>query len=360
MRPLTRLLPICIALCLITSTTLARLRPGFFLEYNTWQATDIILVKDDGDLRPRVKVVESWKGNLRPGDTIVVEGLLAAAAPKPKLDPDIAPFPDAVEGGYVVFFLAHHPGGVRLGEADGTWTGVVQGNEFLYTSAAFIREKVAHRFAAMGITNFEPDTLVSTKLSDAQFKAEVDSILKVQEDLRKAAAIASPEDRAKTLLPIAKTSYYNAQCEALRLLGKCGQPAVPMLRGLVISDSKHSKDDRFLVPISFEREIADALAAASGPNRNQELTAIVVEELAYWKKTAPTLKVGWWNELPSADEPRAHYGRLYSALKNLKGAYKAPPDDPVKQLRDLWASLPQLNDSTGLNQMIQACDEARR
>ena len=35
-------------------------------------------------------------------------------------------------------------------------------------------------------------------------------------------------------------------------------------------------------------------------------------------------------------------------------------DDPVKQLSDLWKSLPQLNDKGGLDQIIEACDALLR
>jgi hypothetical protein len=56
-------------------------RPSFVLDYSAWKATHIVLVEttdEDG----RFEVVESWKGDLKPGESITI--------------PEMRPGPNAV------------------------------------------------------------------------------------------------------------------------------------------------------------------------------------------------------------------------------------------------------------------------
>ena len=80
---------------------------------------------------------------------------------------------------------------------------------------------------------------------------------------------------------------------------------------------------------------------------------MVESELAFWKKTAPGLKPGWWNNMQDKRVGllRQRYGfvlQIFYALKRLKspGCEKA-----VAEFRDYWRSLPQLEDKNGLERV---------
>lgn len=91
------------------------------------------------------------------------------------------------------------------------------------------------------------------------------------------------------------------------------------------------------------------------------MTALLKEELAFWRKEAPTLEVGWWNGLkPQAkrEQYQNRYGILGPALRTVTELHYVPAREVVQELRDLWVSLPQLNDKSGLNQITEECDKA--
>jgi hypothetical protein len=117
------------------------------------------------------------------------------------------------------------------------------------------------------------------------------------------------------------------------------------------------RDDRY-----DQADLVRAIAGAAGPQAGKELTAILQEELAYWKAMGPKLKAGWWNADPA--EPREalrnRYTILDTDLRVLASLSYQPARDIVTQIRAFWSSLPQLNDKSGLDQIIEECDKVLR
>ena len=92
----------------------------------------------------------------------------------------------------------------------------------------------------------------------------------------------------------------------------------------------------------------------AGPDAGKEMAAILLDERAYWKSVGPTLKTGWWNADP-ADRRRLlrnRYDLLDTGLRVLAKLSYQPSREVVTPIRDFWSSLPQLNDKSGLNQII--------
>jgi hypothetical protein len=85
------------------------------------------------------------------------------------------------------------------------------------------------------------------------------------------------------------------------------------------------------------------------------------KELAFWQATAPGLPIGWWNSL-KPDDQRVYYTQRYGVLaptiRAVVSQHYTPGREVVLQLRDLWTSLPQLNDKSGLNEMTERCNKA--
>jgi hypothetical protein len=105
------------AVTYLPSTGLAGLLPWFDPASNTWNATHIVLTED-------AKVVESWKGNLKPGDPLP-DGAIRYAR---SLVPPPSPFdqiagrePPKVSGKRTVLFLMHVPENDKPG-AKMIWT----------------------------------------------------------------------------------------------------------------------------------------------------------------------------------------------------------------------------------------------
>src|SRR6185369_10112108 len=71
---------ILVLLCGSHSLTSAGIRPSFGLEGNTWNATHIVVVTEGKTIDGIFRVLESWKGDLNPGDTIKVPELASFKA----------------------------------------------------------------------------------------------------------------------------------------------------------------------------------------------------------------------------------------------------------------------------------------
>ena len=88
-----------------------------------------------------------------------------------------------------------------------------------------------------------------------------------------------------------------------------------------------------------------------------ELNRRFERDVAFWERTGPPLRQGWWNEDPTPNSPlRNRYGQTYRLVIGLEQIHYAGALNTATELRDLWRSLPQLNDPSGLNQMVQACE----
>ncbi len=49
------------------SSASAAIRPSFYLDYSVWKATHIVLATEGDSIDGRLRVIESWKGNLEAG-----------------------------------------------------------------------------------------------------------------------------------------------------------------------------------------------------------------------------------------------------------------------------------------------------
>ena len=59
----------------VSSTASAGIRPSFSPEGCSWRATDIVVVTEGAQIDGNFTVIETWKGDLKPGETISVPEL---------------------------------------------------------------------------------------------------------------------------------------------------------------------------------------------------------------------------------------------------------------------------------------------
>ena len=100
-----------------------------------------------------------------------------------------------------------------------------------------------------------------------------------------------------------------------------------------------------------------ALVRAGGTAEGSDLTARLGRDLEFWR--APQLHQGWWSDDRTPESPllRNRYGQTLELIRGLDGIQFPGALNTATALRDLWHSLAQLDDPTGLNQMSEECDK---
>lgn len=357
---------LCVPLILsavLAHSAFAGIRPSFSLDYCSWRATHVVLV-DTTTTDGVFEVVESWKGDLGPGDAITVPELKPApsAVPislYPRRDskfftPDdrvlSTQIPEQAAGSQMVLFLKRN----RASEALSTKTSASpppewQSSDFfgdMKASAIWIDGGRLYCFQQ--VINPGPSILTICDVSLTKLKDRVAEIDRIQKELAAAVNEGDGGTRAEHLKPYVRSAVLPAQEFALEELGKCGPSALATIRGML--------DDP-----AFADEAADLIKAyveAGGETIGEELNVRLQRDLAFWQATAAFLSQGWWNQDPTPHAPlRKRYNQTFQLILGLEHTHYSTASSTVVQLRDLWRSLPQLNDPSGLNQMAEECDK---
>lgn len=360
-----RFLRLCLPLILLAvyhHPAFAGIRPSFALDYCAWHATDVVLV----EVTPKdgvFLVVESWTGELQPGERIIVPELKPVPGAVPiSLYPRRADFFAPDEGGIseqipreplgsrMVLFLkgekdseaSHSPGNIESGEK---WGPADFSNE-MKTSVVWIDGEYLYGFQQ--VMNPGPSVLTRLNTSLQKMKDRVTEIDRIHQELVEVVSIGNCSARAQGLRSYVRSEVYEAQRLALSELGKCGPAAVETIRGM-LNDSAFGDE---------AAELVKALVEAGGEAVGGELTSRLQQELAFWQATGPSLSQGWWNQDPAPHAPlRERYSQTFQLILGLERTHYAPALITAKNLGNFWRSLPQLNDPSGLNQVAEECDK---
>jgi len=192
-----------------------------------------------------------------------------------------------------------------------------------------------------GPTRVAPLTSCKTR---AEFKEMIFFYLRTERQLAAAKAARNTEERVRILAAVV-TGHYDRKDEACAELGRCGQAAVPALRQFIRGPLDHA-----------QKYAIAAMADAGGDSVLPELDAMLQEELAYWKETAPTLKKGWWSAGPGSPKPWIRYGNLFALLH----AFKKHPYPPARQhitaVRDFFRAQPVFEEDNRITRIPDYCD----
>jgi hypothetical protein len=340
----------------------AGIRPSFALDYCSWHATDIVLV----EIAPKdgiFSVVESWKGELQPGELISVPELKPApGAMLISLYPGRTNFlvpnesgiseqiPVQPVGSRMVLFLRN---GERL-EASRARTNTVSNERWrpadffneMKTSVVWIDG--AQLYSFQQVMNPDPSFLTRLDTSLQKMKDRVMEIGWIRLELAKVVSTEDSAVRAEGLKPYVRSEVYEVQQLALSELGKCGPSALETIRGM-LNDPAFGDE---------AAELVKAFVEAGGEAVGEELTNRLQQELAFWQATAPSLSQGWWNQDAALHAPlRERYSQTFQLILELERTHYTSALITAKNLGNLWRSLPQLNDPSGLNQMAEECDK---
>lgn len=336
----------------------AAIRPSFVLDYSSFHATDIVLVRTvtDGD---SFEVVESWKGTCGVGERIVIPELrpTANALPitaYPQGWPNIngwETIPRQPLGSRMILFLRNsasqpNPPHSPQANARGGWLPSDLMNS-MKASVVWIDGVQMYGFRQN--INPGPSTLDTLPYSLEQVRNRVSEVVGIQRDMATALAVPNGHQSAEALKPYVRSEIFPVQQFALEHLSSAGASAVPTIRGM-LSDAAFS---------GHASELVEALVKAGGTRIGRDLDSLLDQELAFWKSTAPSLRQGWWNVDASIHAPlREHYGKTLNLVQGIAQIHYSPAMPRVIELRNFWRSQPQLNDPSGTNQMVEECDKS--
>lgn len=365
MRVLSKLTFVLLLLVLPPSAS-AGIRPSFYAEECSWQATDIVVVTEGKKIDGIFEVLETWKGDLKPGETIAIPEMAEFESKDARLidkwnwlEKEKQP-PEYVTGERMILFLRdakkvpEDPDQSKEVKRSSRWISAnSMGNEMKY-STVWVEKGKVNWFVQQ--INPGPSLLSEIKMTEAELKTDVFSVLNTQNSLNAALAITDPALRAEGLEPFADHTVYRAQERAFAALAECGEAALPVLRRMLGNESLRKLHVR----------VIEAFAKASRKTAGPELTTWVEREFEFWKQTAPSLEVGWWNGkglganqsdgLEMAEPLRDRWMALYQAVQALGEIRYTNAERALSEVRDFWRSLPQLYN----DQISEACDKILR
>ncbi len=347
----------------------AGIRPSFMPEESSWRSTDIVVVTEGKEIDGVVQVIETWKGELKPGSTLTIPDLAEFKAKDARLVDNYSwnerqGTSEFVTGDRMILFLRDQTKisanaesddeqneAAETGENRSRWSGAnPMGREVKYSTVWIERDKV---YCFIQIMNPGPSLLCSTQMTDASLRKLNNDVTSEQTALNAAAAMADPVTRAECLKPFIHSSIHLAREAAFMNLTKCGPAALRVLR-----EELNNKQNG-----SIQDDVVEALAKSGGKAAGPDLTDFLSKELEFWNRTAPTLEPGWWNgegfgsqqmEAIKAVEPlRDRWSALLHTIYALRAIRYAESAGVVAALSDLWRSLPQMNG----DQVGQACDD---
>ncbi len=350
-----------VALLSLTPFTFAGIRPSFSLDHCTWNGTHIVVATEGDEIDGRLTVLESWKGELRPGEVISIPSL---ASFKSQSSREIKTGPFAVKsnepkryvtGSRMILFLK------KKAEVPETSTDLENKSQTSDQWEPASREGINvsvlwiegdQSFAFIQVMNPGDSILTHYRDSEKEIRDRAFEVMHLQATEIAAVGIEDESRRAEALVPFALSDFYYARDLAFAELQKCGKPALPVLRRMLGDDTA----------LNVHSDVIKSLTAAGGDEVADELISIVREELGFWKEAGPRLRGDWWNDInkPETEVLRNRYSKMLEALYSLRKLRIPSCKEVVTEFRDFWRSLPQLEDKRGLNQMSEECDKILR
>ncbi|RPJ60239.1 MAG: hypothetical protein EHM23_11110 [Acidobacteria bacterium] len=337
------------------------LQPYFSLDFSSWRATHILLASEGEQIDGKLVILECWKGDLNPGDIIQLPELASfnsreSRAIKTVPDHGTEGQPQYVTGSRIGLFLRDKPmeaaDNQEPANHQSSPSSVWQPASYFGMNFCVIWIEADQTFGFRQLTMHEPSVLTGLGKSETEIRMRVSEILDIHERFNAAVSFDDPARRAESLEPFALSDLFFFKQSAFDEMQKCGDSALPVLRRMLADESL----------LRLHRDVVKCLSKAGGSAVGEEITRLVIDEMKFWKAIGASLKPGWWNQIndPEISLLRDRYGKVYEVLYSLNEMKFAGCRETITEFRDFWRSLPQLEDSSGLNQMSQVCDEVLR
>ena len=341
-----------IIVILSISSTQAAERPSFIFDYSVCKATHIVLATEGQSIDGRMKVLESWKGDMSPGSTMLLPELAEFADEEQRrihwwgLDDLPEPYVRFVTGSRMMLFLVKNSDQQNLDKPvvnNKAWQSAAYFGG-LKVSAVWIEHGEA--YAYQQTDNPGPSRLEHFGTA-IWMKARVAAYVTICADLEAAIKETNPVRAAQTFNAFLDSDFHKGARASLDAIGNMGDRSLPTLRRL-LSD---------ITLLHLHDKIIATMVKAGGLTVTSDLLKIVNEELDYWSKQAPDLAVGWWNADPANQRKRLreHYSKLLEALRQLQVVgCNEKCRNAVTNTLDLWKTTPALHD-IGDGQIARTC-----
>ena len=341
-----------IIVILSISSTQAAIRPSFEFDYSVCKATHIVLATEGQSIDGRLKVLESWKGDMSPGSTILLPELAEFADEQQRrihwwgLDDLPEPYVRFVTGSRMMLFLVKNSDQQNLDKPvvnNKAWQSAAYFGG-LKVSAVWIEHGEAYAYRQT--VNPGPSLLEHFGTA-IRMKARVAAYVTICTDLEAAIKETNPVHAAQTFSAFLDSDFHKGARVSLDAIGNMGECSLPTLRRLLSDVTLRHLHD----------EIIATMVRAGGSIVTPDLLKIVNKELDYWSRQAPDLTVGWWNADPANQRKllREHYSKLLEALRQLQviGCNEECKNVVTNTLK-LWKTTPALHD-IGDGQMARTC-----
>jgi len=286
----------------------AAIGPSFSLDYSSFHATDIVLVRTVSE-DDSFEVVESWKGDVGVGERLVVPELRPAADAVP-ISTYAQSWPNANGseaipkqplGSHMILFLRRTASAGPPLESDRvSGRRVWLPSDLMHSmkdSVVWVDGKQMYCFTG---GRGEPSTLNPMPDSLEQLRNRVSEIVDIQRDMEAALSTLDGHQRAEALKPYVRSESFSVQLFALDQLGRSGSSAAPTIREM-LDDPAFADHSSVLI---------EELVKAGGRAVGDDLNSRLLQELAFWRSAAPSLPQGWWNADPSIHAPlREEFGK---------------------------------------------------
>lgn len=366
----TLVLSMVLVFASITQST-AELLPSFYLQSATWYATDIIAVDEGEVIDGRMTVTEVFCGSLKTGDILLApefkkfsevtwrtegQSLYKMEGSGVKADKERAVMScrkvllflkrlsveDKPKGEQEVnhVTIESHPGVVWV---PSNFSG-------LETSAAWIESGKVYSFAQW--QNPGPSLLSDLGRDEKATLETIRKLCAAREDLGRIDSLDDKVVACERAFVYVESEFTQVSDRAFEVLGRCGRPAVNPLRR-ILEDPQKAK---------FHVRAVRALGLIDGKEVEDQLLLDFQVEIKRWEELAPKLRKGWWNgtglDWKNVEEHRRAYGKTLEYVYVFQRRAMKGASGPLDRFRRFWRSLPQLEDSSGLDQMSMACDAA--
>ena len=332
---------------LFVSNISAGIRPSFTLDTCSWNATHIVIATEGEEIDGKFTILESLKGDLNYGETVYIpefasfkEESLRQVKEWNSENPLSSKY---VSGARMILFLKKNPNSKQL------WESADPFKEF---KVSVVWIEGADTFAFIQTMNPGSSILVEYGKAETEIKDQISEIAELENSLDGVLKIEDKTQRARQLEKFAISDFYLAREKAFDEFKNCGENALPVLRKMLADESL----------LKIHGEVIESLTVVGGGEVGNDLTEIVKQEMKFWKETAPSLKIDWWNEInkPETEILRNRYAKVLEAIRQLTELKFVKSKKAVTQFRNFWRSLPQLQDNRGLDQMSAECDDLLR
>lgn len=327
----------------------ASFRPSFDLDPCSWNATHIVLVQTTAN-EGVFSVVESWKGDLKPGELLELpeikpneNAVPISSYPKPAgfdLQDRMGiseQIPRQPVGSRMILFLKKQEGSgagtpVKWKPAS-AWGGMKVSVLWIDGGKAFCFQQ-GENPGPSALSQCGRWPLRSSDV--AIFTARIQEVLQAQRDLTETLALKDVDVRAKRLGRIALDAVYPAQKEAIDALGKAGTVALPEILQVLDKPPGRFYDGDALIRVFVE---------AAGKDSGTQLHARLRQDVIYWKTVGPTLTQDWLGQLIEVGSPLfVKFNETSLLVRELDKEHYAPAAQTAAELRDFWVSQPLLFD----------------